>query len=234
MKRPWMIDELAYAGPEHLDPTFVAGYDTKQGHPSPAEDLEVFVAHGLDSSSIVVDLGAGTGQFAIEAARRFARVIAVDVSPVMLGLLGEKTANESLDNVERIRAGFLTYRHSGSLADGIYTRNALHHLPDFWKALALDRMASFIKPGGLLRIHDLAYDFLPSDTDQVFDRWFDCAVIDSAHGYTTQDFIEHIRTEHSTFRWLFESMLTRAGFDIVDVAFRGSTYGSYTCTRHVA
>jgi len=40
LKRLWMNDELAYAGPEHLDPTLVAGYDSKQGHPSPAEDFE--------------------------------------------------------------------------------------------------------------------------------------------------------------------------------------------------
>jgi hypothetical protein len=34
---PWMIDELAHAGPEHLDAAFVAGYDRKQGYPDPAE-----------------------------------------------------------------------------------------------------------------------------------------------------------------------------------------------------
>ena len=32
-----MIDELAHAGPEHLDPAFVAGYDRKQGYPDPAD-----------------------------------------------------------------------------------------------------------------------------------------------------------------------------------------------------
>jgi hypothetical protein len=30
-----MIDELAYAGPEHLDAAFVAGFDRKQGYPDP-------------------------------------------------------------------------------------------------------------------------------------------------------------------------------------------------------
>jgi hypothetical protein len=40
-----MIDELAHAGPEHLDPAFVAGYDRKQGHPDPAPDVAVFAAH---------------------------------------------------------------------------------------------------------------------------------------------------------------------------------------------
>jgi hypothetical protein len=33
-----MLDELAHAGAEHLDPGFVAGFDRKQGYPDPAED----------------------------------------------------------------------------------------------------------------------------------------------------------------------------------------------------
>src|ERR1700760_3101213 len=75
----WMIDELAHAGPEHLDPAFVAGYDRKQGYPDPAEDLAVFEAHGLGSGSEVLDFGVGSGQFALAAARRFGRVTALDV-----------------------------------------------------------------------------------------------------------------------------------------------------------
>jgi ubiquinone/menaquinone biosynthesis C-methylase UbiE len=38
---------------------------------------------GLGSGSTVLDVGAGTGQFALAAARQFRRVIAVDVSPIM-------------------------------------------------------------------------------------------------------------------------------------------------------
>ncbi len=66
-----MIDELAHAGPEHLDPLFVAGYGRKQGYPDPAEDLDAFAAQGLNANSGVVDLGAGAGQFALAAAHRF-------------------------------------------------------------------------------------------------------------------------------------------------------------------
>jgi len=67
------IDELAHAGHEHLDPAFVAGFDDKQGRPDPAEDLVVLTGSGLGKESTVVDLGAGTGQFALRAARVFGR-----------------------------------------------------------------------------------------------------------------------------------------------------------------
>lgn len=82
--KPWMLDELAHAGAEHLDRTFVTGFDRKLGYPDPAEDIAALRARGLDASSTVVDLGAGTGQFALAAARQFGQVIAADVSPAMV------------------------------------------------------------------------------------------------------------------------------------------------------
>jgi SAM-dependent methyltransferase len=226
-----MIDELAHAGPEHLDPAFVAGYDRKQGHPDPAADLAAFEEHGLDGTSAVVDLGAGSGQFALAAARRFGHVTAVDVSPVMVALLRERAAAAGLANLDCVRAGFLSYEHWGAPADGVYTRNALHQLPDFWKALALDRIALMLRPGGVLRLRDLIYDFRPDQAAGVFRRWLANAAEHPADGYTAQDYAEHIRTEFSTFRWLLEPMLATAGFEIVTAEFDRGLYGAYTCIR---
>ena len=226
-----MIDELAHAGPEHLDPAFVAGYDRKQGYPDPAEDLAAFEAHGLGADSTVVDLGAGAGQFALAAARRFGHVVAVDVSPAMLTALRERSAAAGLANLDCVRAGFLSYQHQGPPADGVYTRNALHQLPDFWKALALDRIARMLRPGGVLRLRDLIYDFRPADVERIFQDWFDNAATDPADGYTGADYAEHIRTEFSTFRWLLEPMLAAAGFEILTVEFERHLYGAYTCIK---
>jgi SAM-dependent methyltransferase len=231
MAEPWMIDELAHAGPEHLDPAFVAGFDRKQGYPDPSEDLDALAAHGLSDASTVVDLGAGTGRFALAAARRFGKVVAVDVSPAMVELLRTRAAEDGLANLDCVRAGFLSYAHEGPPVDGVHTRHALHQLPDFWKAIALERVAGMLRPGGVLRLRDLIYDFRPSEAAGVFGRWLAGAVADPAAGYTREDYAEHIRGEHSTFRWLLEPMLAAAGFEIVDVAFRGSVYGAYTCVR---
>ncbi|HEX8629705.1 MAG TPA: class I SAM-dependent methyltransferase, partial [Catenuloplanes sp.] len=225
------LDELAHAGPEHLDADFVAGYHVKQGDPDPAPDIAVFRAHGLDATSTVVDLAAGTGQFALAAAPHFGRVIAVDVSPVMIAALHRGAAAAGLSNLDIVRAGFLSYQHAGAPVDGIHTRHGLHQLPDFWKATALDRMARMLRPGGLLRVRDLIYDFAPGQAGVVFARWFAEAAADPATGYTAEDYAQHIRTEHSTFRWLFEPMLAAAGFDIISVEFDGAVYGEYTCVK---
>jgi ubiquinone/menaquinone biosynthesis C-methylase UbiE len=227
----WLIDELAHAGPEHLDPAFVAGYDRKQGYPDPAGDLDTFAALGLGPTSTVVDLAAGSGQFALAAAGRFGHVTAVDVSPAMLAVLQERAASAGRANLDIVRAGFLTYQHHGPPADGVYTRNALHQLPDFFKALALDRIARMLRPGGVLRLRDLIYDFSPADAERIFREWFEHAAADPAEGYTGEDYAEHIRTEFSTFRWLLEPMLAAAGFEIVAVEFERRLYGAYTCVK---
>lgn len=231
MTKPWEIDELAHAGPEHLDPDFVAGFDRKQGAPDPSGDIAVLRAHGLDGTSTVVDLGAGTGQFALAAGSHFGRVVAVDVSPAMVRFLGGRAADSGLSNVECVRGGFLSYEHSGPPADAVHTRHALHQLPDFWKAVALDRVARILRPGGVLRLRDLVFDFQPSQAEEVLESWMDGAVDDPALGYTREDYAEHIRTEHSTYRWLLEPIITASGFEIVDVEFAGAVYGAYTCVR---
>ena len=226
-----MIDELAHAGPEHLDPGFVAGFDRKQGYPDPAGDLAALRAQGIGRASTVVDLGAGTGRFALAAAAEVSRVVAVDVSPAMLASLRERVARAGMANVECVQAGFLTYEHTGPPADAVFTRNALHQLPDFWKVLALDRIARLLRPGGVLRLHDLIFDFQPAGAEAVLGAWLEDAADDPSLGYTRDDFTQHLRTEFSTFRWLFEPMLAATGFDIVTAGFDGQVYGTYTCVR---
>jgi SAM-dependent methyltransferase len=230
MDKPWLLDESAHAGPEHFDSRLVSGYDRKQGYPDPTEDIDLFARYGLGPTSVILDLGAGTGQFSLAAARRFGRVRAVDVSGRMLGLLRDRAAAANLANLDCIQAGFLSYQHDGPPADGVYTRNALHHLPDFWKAIALNRLAGIMRPGAVLRIH-VIYDFQPSGAEEILDQWLDHAAEDPDEGYTRADFAVHIRDEHSTFRWLFEPMLAASGFEIVTADFRRDVYGAYTCVK---
>ena len=227
----WMLDELAHAGPEHLDPDFVAGFDRKQGYPDPTPDVDALRERGLDEGSTVVDLAAGTGRFAVAAARRFGRVVAVDISPGMVAWLRGAADREGLTNLEVVRSGFLRYEHTGPPADGVHTRHGLHQLPDFWKTIALGRIAGMLRPGGVLRVRDLIYDFPPAEAPARFERWFAGASTDPATGYTAADYAEHIRTEHSTYRWLFEPMLDAAGFDIATADYEASLFGSYTCVK---
>jgi SAM-dependent methyltransferase len=217
----WFPDELAHAGSEHLDPDYVEGYDDKAAT-DPDEDVTLLRDLGLNESTTLVDLGAGTGTFALAAAPFCRRVVAVDVSAAMLGLV----------NVECVRAGFLSYEHQGEPTAFVYSRNALHHLPDFWKAIALQRIAVMLRPGGVFRLRDLVYSFAPAEAEQRIETWLANAAADPARGWTRAELKTHLREEYSTFNWLLEPMLQRAGFAIRDVEHTPSQiYSAYTCVK---
>ena len=228
---PWYPDELAHAGEEHLDATYIRGYDRKAGF-DPAADIELLEQLGLDGTQTVVDLGAGTGVFAMAVAPRCRRVIAVDVSAGMLAYLREETGRRGMTNIEPVRAGFLSYRHRGALVDIVYSRNALHHLPDFWKAIALSRVAAMLRPGGILRLHDLVYAFDPTDSGAAIEPWLAGAAPASDVGWTRPEYETHLREEYSTYSWLLEPMLQRTGFTIRERTYSpNGIYASYTCVR---
>src|SRR5438552_3903707 len=77
------FDETKYAGPEHLDPDYVAKYDSK-ARTDPTADVKHLKDFGLGADSVVADLGAGSGTFAVAIAPHCKKVIAVDVSPATL------------------------------------------------------------------------------------------------------------------------------------------------------
>jgi SAM-dependent methyltransferase len=220
----WEFDELAYAGREHLDPTYVAGYDQK----SPTDwrdDVSTLRRLGVGASSTVVDLGAGTGAFAAALGIHVRRVVAVDISEAMVTKMRER-------GLEAVRAGFLTYEHQGPPPDAVTTRNALHHLPDFWKALALSRIGEMLRPGGVLLLRDLVFSFAPQDAAEFIQHWLAAAPADPALGWTSGELAEHVRMEHSTFSWLLEPMLERAGFAIKDRTLsENRIYAVYACIR---
>ena len=228
----WIPDELDYAGRENLDPEHAARYDQKEDADA-ARELAILLDRGVGATSTVVDLGAGTGQFALEASSAVGRVVAVDVSPVMLSRLEAKLRDRGITNVECKLAGFLTYVHEGPQADVVYSRYALHHLPDFWKALALHRMAQLLCPGGILRLWDVVYSFEPAEAVPRLEEWM--ATIPSTgskNDWTRGDLIEHVRDENSTFTWLLEPMLEKVGFVIEHAEYsEDQVFARYLCLK---
>lgn len=229
----WWLDELAHAGREHFDERHARRYDAKMDAQAGAEVVLLQQAGALRAESTVVEIGTGTGQFALAAAAACARVVAVDVSPVMLARLTEKLEHGGPANVEAVNAGFLTYEHAGAPADVVYSRFALHHLPDFWQAIALRRIAGMLRPGGVLRLSDVVYSFEPAEAERRIEAWIaETMAADVEGGWTRAELAEHVRDEHSTFTWLLEPMIERAGLEILDAAYDASgMLARYLCAK---
>ena len=227
----WQLDERASAGRENFDAIHVSRYDAKEDGDALGE-VRLLARLGLDARATVLDLGAGTGQFTLAVAPLCSRVVAADVSPLMQELLRRKVEASGLRNIECVCAGFLTYKHSGTPVDFAYSRYALHHLPDFWKAQALVRLCHVMRPGAVLRLWDVVYSFQPHEAEERIESWCATGGTRRETDWSRAELEEHVRDEHSTFTWLLEPMIERAGFRIDDADYsRDGIFARYVVRR---
>jgi ubiquinone/menaquinone biosynthesis C-methylase UbiE len=119
----------------------------------------VLNALGIAPTSVVCDVGAGTGYFALRLAKLAAQVYAVDVEPLLLSLLRDRVASAGLHNVTPV----LGLPHDplipSAACDLILIVNVFHHVPD--KAAYLRRLQVGLRPGGRLALIDFHKRELP-------------------------------------------------------------------------
>ncbi|PSB08959.1 SAM-dependent methyltransferase [filamentous cyanobacterium CCP2] len=221
------------AGVDFEDVSRVTAYDRNQTASTPEKEQALVSRLGIAAGHTVIDLGAGTGTFAIQAALAGASVHAVDISRAMLNYAQSKAQKAGVATVNFHLAGFLTYEHQGEFADVVITKNALHILPDFWKMIALLKIAAFLKPKGVFYLRDVVFSFPPADYETAIEQWIAQVAKPEGQGWTVKDFQMHVREEHSTFAWAVEAMLKRAGFDIVETNYPSPTYAEYLCRKAV-
>ena len=102
---------------------------------------------------------------------------------------------------------------------------ALHHLPDVWKMVALEKIFSSLKAGGFFYLLDVVFDWGNGSPEEYFQR-----IIESEFE-ARPNLSRHISQEFSTTGWIMTGLLTRAGFIIEsDVQSRGFLR-SYCCRK---
>ncbi|MBI5211809.1 MAG: class I SAM-dependent methyltransferase [Nitrospirae bacterium] len=227
----WQYDEFKQVGTDYGSKAEVEIYDSSHAdfRDMEAESIRILDSLEIKRSNVLIDFGSGTGTFAIQAARRCARVYAVDVSRAMIDRAEAKAIKAGTSNIEFHHAGFLTYEHNDSPVDAVVTTFAFHHLPDFWKGIALKRVNSMLKPGGQLYIHDVILE----ETNAVENI---AALIDklaTAGGKLLREDTErHFRDEYSTYDWVMDGLLSRSGFTIKSKHIEGGVLGTYICTKN--
>lgn len=229
----WLYNESRHCGVDYSNVEQAEVYDHKhqkfRDYEKEFMGMMQFLGISDPEDKIIIDLGCGTGASSILAAGLFKTVFAVDVSEVMLETAKRKLA-ENVQNIKFVNAGFLSYEHEGEPADVVITKAAFHHLPDFWKQIALLRINGMLKPGGLLYIHDVVFHFDPQEYIGRINSWI--SGFDKVAGEEFRSEVEtHIRDEYSTFGWIMKGIIERAGFTVERCKSDDGFVTEYACRK---
>lgn len=229
----WVYNEMRQIGTDYANLDEVRNYDLRmQKVRDIAEEMQhILKVVNAGPGHIILEFGTGTGEFAIAAAGKCSKVYALDISAVMLDYAGQKAESRGRNNIIFQQAGFLTYQHQGEPLDIVVTQLALHHLPDFWKFIALRNIHGMLKTHGKLYLRDVVFDSEVENYGEYFSRWRESMV-----GMAGEEFAanidRHISNEYSTLDWVLEGMLTRAGFGVEKVNQLGHCNKAYLCVKN--
>ena len=147
---------------DHGNPADLNAYIARLDNPARDEWQRpevVLAALGITQTSVVCDIGAGTGYFALRLAKLAAQVYAVDVEPQLLSLLRDRVASAGLQNVTPV----LGLPHDplipAAVCDLVLVVNVFHHVPE--KTAYLRRLRAALRPGGRVAIIDFHKRELP-------------------------------------------------------------------------
>ncbi|MEN6408062.1 MAG: class I SAM-dependent methyltransferase [Thermoguttaceae bacterium] len=222
----WQRNEFQQVNTNFADATVVERYETRIGEfrDLAAEDATILDSLALPNGSHVLEMGTGTGHFAIAAAQRGLRVTAVDVSPAMLQYAQQRAKSKELVAITFRHAGFLTFAAAPATFDAAVSMAVLHHLPDLWKAVALANIRRALKPGGLFLLGDVVFSSKQPDP-----RWQFDAYVEAMPRAMRENACGHLVKEFSTLDWIMEGLLTRAGFQIQRITNSNAAMIQYLC-----
>jgi 2-polyprenyl-3-methyl-5-hydroxy-6-metoxy-1,4-benzoquinol methylase len=219
LARDWYYNERRQIG---LDNAVASIYDRHDNSDSRARAALAML--GVQKGWRVADIGCGIGVLATEAALMGADVDAVDISPAMLAL-AEVYAGDRRARVRPQPAGLLSFAYEPNSYDLIVSEFTLHHLPDFWKAVALSRIFAALKPGANFYLRDIVFVTMPDGSERDIDEWADFYI--KNHDFERDSVVTHMRDEYSTFGWVIERMLTEVGFTLVSADYHAPLNGTY-------
>jgi 2-polyprenyl-3-methyl-5-hydroxy-6-metoxy-1,4-benzoquinol methylase len=115
----------------------------------------VLEAARISPGTQVLDLGCGNGQIGLPLAKRGADVLAVDVSPAMIGSLQAEAERQHLPTLRGLATPVEELALPPDSVDLVVSSYALHHLRDADKARLISSAAEWLRPGGRIVIADM-------------------------------------------------------------------------------
>jgi putative AdoMet-dependent methyltransferase len=229
----WQYDELKFSGVDYSSVEQVAAYDNmhRKFRDYKKGTEEVIRRLALDSTSTVIDLGSGTGAFALYAAKKCKTIYAVDISPAMINYCRQAAEKEGLTNITFCQGGLLSYEHAGEPADAAVCVAVLHHLPDFWKLEALKRVYRMLKPGGKFLLFDIVFPSTEADLNKKIEDFIKGMAL-LVDGRLAEESVVHIKDEFSTYDWIMEGIIRRSGFHIESAEYGKGFQTVYVCLKN--
>jgi 2-polyprenyl-3-methyl-5-hydroxy-6-metoxy-1,4-benzoquinol methylase len=225
LSRDWYYTERRRVG---IDSAVASLYDRHDNSDSRAHAALTML--GLKAGWRIADIGCGNGVLACEAAAMGAEVDAIDISPAMLAL-ADILARDRKVKIRTQFAGLLSFAYQPNSYDLIVSEFALHHLPDFWKAVALSRIFNALKPGASFYLRDIVFVAMPDGVERDVEGWADFSITN--YEFDRESVITHMRDEYSTFSWVIERMVTDVGFQTVSVDYHAPLHGTYLLRKPV-
>jgi 2-polyprenyl-3-methyl-5-hydroxy-6-metoxy-1,4-benzoquinol methylase len=219
LARDWYYNQRRRLG---LDSAVAAIYDRHDD--SDLRARAALAMLGVKAGWRLADIGCGNGVLACEAALMGAEVDAIDISPAMLAL-AQICARDRKVAIRTQSAGLLSFAYQPNSYDLIVSEFTLHHLPDFWKAVALSRIFAALKPGADFYLRDIVFVSTPDGADRDVEAWADFSI--KNHEFDRNSVVTHMRDEYSTFGWVIERMLADAGFTLTSVDYHAPLHGTY-------
>src|SRR3954454_3016716 len=188
LARDWYYNERRQIG---LDSAVASIYDSHDDSDIRARTALTML--GVQRGWRVGDIGGGNGVLACEAALMGAEVDAIDISPAMLAL-AELQARDRKVAIRTQSAGLLSFSYQPESYDLIVSEFTLHHLPDFWKAVAMSRIFGALKPGASFYLRDIVYVSMPDAVDRDVEQWADFQT--NNHDFSRESVVAHMRDEY--------------------------------------
>ena len=228
---PWQYDEHIHVGTDYADVQEAEAYDQRMAtiRDVVAETDRIVEALSLTGEDVVWEIGVGTGECALALALRCRQVWGSDISLAMMAVAKRKAKERGVRNIEFASGGFLSGFLPPEPVHAIVSQLAFHHLPDFWKYRALQRLHAQLRPAGRLYLRDVVFPGDAGDYDAFFAQ-FVGNLAKRGGEKMAQATARHIRDEYSTFDWVLEGMLSRCGFRILTKQDDGFLT-SYLCER---
>ncbi len=231
-KYKWQYDEMKQIGTDYENEDEIIRYDERMAKLRDVnkEINDIIESTGLDEGHTMVEFGCGTGELAIAAAGICRKVIAVDISEPMVQFARKKAEDRVSRGINFVCSGFLNYEHQGEPADVIVSQLALHHLPDFWKMAALKKIHGILKIGGRFYLRDVVFSIPPDKYEQKIEGFLSYTA-ESAGEENASNYARHIKDEYSTYDWIMEEMLYRAGFYLERADYGEGMIAAYVCMK---